>query len=364
MSTSSVAGGSSPHGSPRRSSVRRPARSRKPRRGSPARWTNPFARTSLGAEAVPPPPAAARRAAPPCRCRRWRRAGRGGAVRPVRRPRTRRPPGRRAARGRARRSPRRSAESWRARRPGCGGRARGAAPPPPRGAARSSLVSTILSAASTCARASSCRAICPPPASASTAQTTPDATAGAASPSPSKPSRIDQGSAIPVVSSTTTSGLARRATSAIAAHSSDCTRTSWQTQPPASSSTSPARLLTRRVSMSMRPSSLMITPTRRRCCAPSTRFRIVVLPAPRNPVSRTSGGLTVSSADMAGDCSAFNLRRRRLPPRGGAAPVGDGGPAGNASGTQARTAAAISGVGRSRSTAQSCPRSASSARRA
>ena len=112
-----------------------------------------------------------------------------------------------------------------------------------------------------------------------------------------QPERIDQGSAMPVVSSSTTSGFERRVTSAIAAHSSDCTRTSWQTQPPASSITSPARLLMRRVSMSMRPSSLMMTPTRRRSCRPSTRFSVVVLPAPRKPVSTTSGGFGLSSAD-------------------------------------------------------------------
>ncbi len=49
--TSSVTGASAPQGSPKRSSVWRPARSRKPRRGSPARWTKPLARTS----AVPQP---------------------------------------------------------------------------------------------------------------------------------------------------------------------------------------------------------------------------------------------------------------------------------------------------------------------
>src|SRR5579863_7084195 len=65
--------------------------------------------------------------------------------------------------------------------------------------------------------------------------------------------------------------------------------------------------------MSMRPSSLMMTPTRRRCCAPSTRFKIVVFPAPRNPVSRTSGGLeAASSAGTARDY--ISAKARTAPP--------------------------------------------------
>ena len=45
INTSSVTRSASPHGSRRSSDVRMPARSTKPRRGSPARWTKPFART-------------------------------------------------------------------------------------------------------------------------------------------------------------------------------------------------------------------------------------------------------------------------------------------------------------------------------
>src|SRR6266700_2096720 len=64
--------------------------------------------------------------------------------------------------------------------------------------------------------------------------------------------------------------------------------------------TSPERDLTRRVSMSMRPSSLMITPTRRPCAAPSTRLSSVVFPAPRKPVTMSSGmgsPMTVSDGE-------------------------------------------------------------------
>src|SRR5690348_11418006 len=64
--------------------------------------------------------------------------------------------------------------------------------------------------------------------------------------------------------------------------------------------TSPERDLMRRVSMSMRPSSLMITPTRRPCAAPSTRLSNVVFPAPRKPVTMSSGTgspMTVSDGE-------------------------------------------------------------------
>ena len=303
-------------------------------------------------------------AAAPDRRRSRRPAGRACARGDRRAPRAARR-ARRAARARAPPSPRRPPGSWRVRRPDCAARAPGAAPRPRRRVARSSLVSRIRSAASTCARASSCRVSWPPPASASTTQMTPAATAGAASPSSSSPDRIDHGSAIPVVSSSTTSGRDRRFTSSIAAHSSDWTRTSWQTQPPASSMTSPARLLMRRVSMSMRPSSLMITPTRRCSSRPRTRFSVVVLPAPRKPVSSTSGGLRIGLGLVSlhvGLHFTSSIFVGVIGPRAWLGGQRRRHGSGKAAGTQARTAATISGVVRSRSTAHGRAASVSTAR--
>ena len=176
----------------------------------------------------------------------------------------------------------------------------------------------------------------------------PAATAGAAAPSSSSPDRIDHGSAMPVVSSTTTSGRERRLTSSIAAHSSDCTRTSWQTQPPASSITSPARLLMRRVSMSMRPSSLMITPDAQAQLAPEHAVQRRGLARAEEPGQQHQRRLRWFRVVSLHRCRRrverrFVRHRRRLARH-------LTGTAGNASGTQARTAATISGVGRSRST--------------
>ena len=185
------------------------------------------------------------------------------------------------------------------------------------------------------------------------------------SPQASSPSRIDQGSAIPVVSSTTTSGCARRATSAIAAHSSDCTRTSWHTQPPASSITSPARLLMRRrvdVDAAELVDDHADPPPVLRPQHPVQERRLArAQKAGEQDQRRFGDGV---AADTARDCSA---RERSIlvgdvAPRRAPAPLPAGAPAGERPGTQARTPAAISGVGRSRLTAHASSRSASSAR--
>ena len=293
----------SPHGSRSSSEVRIPARSTKPRRGSPARCTKPFARTSRVAERLDhrEHALADERRVVGERHRDQLVAVvmaavlvRASCVR-LRRPRAER----RAARATTRSSrarPRRRRESSRARHAGRARRGARGSRAPRRPIATSSFASSTRSAAIACARASSRS-----PSAARAGLGIDDADHAGADRSRVAPPRACRDR----IAARTRRVQARRGSrparrcrwsrarrdraasastiSVMPSHRSFLISTLQHTQPPASSSTSPPRPTISCVSIEIRPSSLTSTAIRLPCRAPSMRLSAVVLPAPSQP---------------------------------------------------------------------------------